>query len=171
MSVFCDLSFACCTTVATLKNVLTVLHVEIWHQALYTLSFRRSPLWTLYDKTTCVRTLIVNKTYGWYEIQFTIFVYLTVSLPLPLSIMSCLDMLRTGQVSSAPHCSLSGRTGSQAKCTGESRAAYLDLSSWWLLQPLMRPLHSSPSNPLWEFTRKSLVLLCFCCLAFPLCKI
>lgn len=34
--------------------------------------------------------------------------------------MSCLDGLRTGQVSSAPHCSLPGWTGSQAKYTGES---------------------------------------------------
>ncbi len=34
--------------------------------------------------------------------------------------MSCLDKLRTGQVSSAPHCSLSRRTGIRAKCMGAS---------------------------------------------------
>lgn len=68
-------------------------------------------------------------------------------LCLLLSVTSRFDGLGTGQVSSAPLCSLSRWTGSEAKGTRESRASCLDLSSLWLLQPLMRPWHQSLFEP------------------------
>lgn len=92
--------------------------------------------------------------------------YFRCNLPCPclsLSLMSCLDGLRTRQVCTAPHSWLFKWTGSQAKCMEKRRVAYSDLSYWWLLQPLMRPWHPALSKSLSVgiYEKSSLALLVF----------